>query len=940
MTADYKSTVFLPATDFPMKAGLAEKEPGILARWEKLDIYARLRERSKGREQFVLHDGPPYANGHLHNGHALNKILKDVITRSQQMLGKDANYVPGWDCHGLPIEWKIEERYRAQGRRKDEIDVIEFRRECRQFAEEWIDIQREEFKRLGITGDWKRPYTTMAFAAEAQIVRELGKFLMAGDLYKGAKPVLWSVVEKTALADAEVEYQDHTSTTIWIRFPVIRTPVTALEGASVVIWTTTPWTMPGNRAVAYGPGMDYVVFRVTATAEGSLARAGERIAVCADLLDDVLKQAKISEIEEIAHVKGADLAGTVCRHPWAGKGYDFEVPLLSGLFVTTDQGTGFVHMAPGHGEDDYFLCLSNGIAPPDTVDGDGLYMDHVPGFAGKHVFKVAPDIVAAMIDAGALLAQGSLTHSYPHSWRSKAPLIFRNTPQWFISMEKNGLRDKALAAIDDTRWVPPQGRNRIRAMIESRPDWCVSRQRSWGVPIAIFVDKRDGLPLRDAAVTERIAQAFEAEGADAWFTGDPRRFLGAEHDPENFEPVRDIVEVWFDSGSTHAFVLEARDDLKWPADLYLEGSDQHRGWFHTSLLESCGTRGRAPYDAVLTHGFLLDEKGDKLSKSKGNAESPQKVVSSVGADIMRLWVVSSDYTGDIRFGPEILKQTTDTYRRLRNTLRFLLGALAGFDKAERLDDLSAMPELERWVLHRLSEIDVKVRGCCDAFSFHEMFQELHGFCAVDLSAFYLDIRKDALYCDDAGSLRRRACRTVIDRVFDCLVKWLAPFVCFTAEEAWLTRFPSEDDSVHFQSFPTVPGDWRDDALAERWTKVRRLRRVITGALEVARANKTIGASLQAAPVVHAPAELLNACAGLDMAEISITSDITLTDSADQPIPEGAYTLDEVAGVGVVVALAEGEKCQRCWEILPDVGTHAHEGLCGRCDEVVSSLTAG
>ncbi|WP_041795856.1 isoleucine--tRNA ligase [Pararhodospirillum photometricum] len=939
MTADYKSTVFLPTTAFPMKAGLADKEPEILARWERLDLYARLRDAARGRDKFVLHDGPPYANGHLHNGHALNKILKDVITRSQQMMGKDSNYVPGWDCHGLPIEWKIEERYRAKGQNKDDVDVVAFRRECRAFAEEWIAIQREEFKRLGIVGDWKTPYTTMAYAAEARIVRELGKFLMNGGLYKGAKPVLWSVVEKTALADAEVEYQDHTSTTIWVRFPVVTPAQPALAGASVVIWTTTPWTMPGNRAVAYGAGLSYAVVKVTAVAEGALARVGETLVVGEDLLADVLAHAKISGHEVSATLPGTALAGTVCAHPWRGRGYDYDVPLLAGDFVTADQGTGFVHIAPGHGEDDYFLGRAHGIQPPDTVDGDGLYMAHVPLFAGQHVFKVAPAVLAAMTEAGALLAHGSLTHSYPHSWRSKAPLIFRNTPQWFISMETNDLRAKALQAIEDTRWVPPRGRNRIGAMIESRPDWCVSRQRAWGVPIALFVNKKTGEPLRDPAVIERIAQAFEAEGADAWYTEDPRRFLGPDYDPADFEPVRDIVEVWFDSGCTHAFVLEAREDLKWPADLYLEGSDQHRGWFHTSLLESCGTRGRAPYDAVLTHGFLLDEKGDKFSKSKGNAESPQKVVSTLGADILRLWVVSSDYTNDIRFGPEILKQTTETYRRLRNTLRFLLGALEGFDESERVTDVASMPELERWVLHHLAGLDEQVRACCQSFSFHELFQALNTFCTLDLSAFYLDVRKDVLYCDGPTSPTRRACRTVIDLVFNRLVTWLAPFICFTAEEAWLTRFPSETDSVHLQLFPETPAGWRDEALATRWAQVRGLRRVVTGALERARADKVLGASVQAHPVVYASAERLAACAGLDMAELCITSGLSLVDSAQTPAPEGAHTLEDVTDVAVVVQVAEGDKCQRCWKILPDVGTHAHPGTCGRCDSVLTQASA-
>jgi len=938
MSVDYKKTVFLPKTDFPMKAGLAKKEPEILARWQRMDLYRRLRDQSKGREKFILHDGPPYANGHLHIGHALNKILKDVIVRAHQMRGKDSNYVPGWDCHGLPIEWKIEEGYRKRGQDKDSIDPIEFRKECRDFAEKWVAIQSEEFQRLGVIGDWKAPYTTMAFPAEGQIARELGKFLMNGSLYRGAKPVMWSVVEKTALADAEVEYHDHTSTTIWVRFPVHRAPIAELENTSVVIWTTTPWTMPGNRAIAYGEAMDYVVLRVVATAEGSLARPGERLAVGADLLEQACHDAGITEYEIAHRFPGRELAGTVCHHPWNGKGYDFPVPLLAGDFVTTDQGTGFVHIAPGHGEDDYWLGLANGITIPDTVGGDGLYYDHVPLFAGDHVFKVAPKVLEAMTDAGALLASGSLVHSYPHSWRSKAPLIFRNTPQWFISMETNDLRTKALAAVDATRWVPRTGYNRIRSMIETRPDWCVSRQRSWGVPLPIFVHKKSGEPLRDQAVLDRIADAFTAEGSDCWFKpGAKERFLGKDYISEDYEQATDIVEVWFDSGSTHAFVLEAREDLQWPASLYLEGSDQHRGWFHSSLLVSCGTRGRAPYEAVLTHGFLLDEKGEeKMSKSKGNVISPRDVWDSMGADILRLWVVSADYSNDLRFGMGILKQVGESYRRLRNTLRYLLGNLDGFTEAERLP-IADMPELERWVLHRLWELDGLARRCIDDFDFHTLFQELLQFCNADLSAFYFDIRKDTIYCNASDDTRRRAARTVLDLVYDHLVRWLAPFICFTADEAWLARHPGEDETVHDKTFSEVPAAWQDDALAERWAKVRTLRRAVTGALEKARAAKVIGASLQAHPVVYAPADLVTACDGLSMADLCITSAITLR--ADEPPPEEAIRPEGEPNLGVVIQLAEGEKCQRCWKVLPDVGTHQHEGLCGRCDTVVDQLTA-
>ncbi len=938
MSVDYKTTVFLPKTDFPMKAGLPALEPKLLERWKSLGLYGRLREAGRGRDKFVLHDGPPYANGHLHIGHALNKILKDVITRSQQMLGKDADYVPGWDCHGLPIEWKIEEKYREAGRDKDEVDVVQFREECRQFAAGWIDIQREEFKRLGVEGDWARPYTTMTHAAEAAIVAELGKFLMDGSLYKGAKPVMWSVVEKTALAEAEVEYHDHTSITIWVKFPVVRPSVPELDGAKVVIWTTTPWTMPGNRAVAFGPAFDYAVVEV----EGS----GERLVVLKDLVEQVAADAKVT-FRELAVVKGETLAGTVCHHPLkfhpeAKGGYDFEVPLLAGDFVTTDTGTGFVHIAPGHGEDDWHLGKAHGIAIPDTVQPDGRYHPHVALFAGQEVLAqgkngkyyspVAKPVIAAMTECGNLLAHGKVEHSYPHSWRSKAPLIFRNTPQWFISMETTGLRAKALAAIDETRWVPAQGRNRIGAMIESRPDWCVSRQRAWGVPIAVFVDRKTGLPLQDQAVMDRVVAAFKAEGADAWFTSKPERFLGEAYDPADYEQVRDILDVWFDSGCTHAFVLESGvwPNLTWPASLYLEGSDQHRGWFHSSLLESCGTRGRAPYDAVLTHGFVLDEAGRKMSKSLGNVVSPQEVVDSMGADILRLWVAGSDSSDDLRIGPEILKTQVDIYRRLRNTLRYLLGALDGFTAAEKLP-VAEMPELERWVLHRLSQMDGAVRRACGDFQFHGLFTELHTFCAVDLSAFYFDIRKDALYCDAPDSVRRRAARTVFDILLDTLCTWLAPFLCFTAEEAWLARHPSEDGSIHLEAFPAIPAEWQDDALAAKWETVRGVRRVVTGALELERAAKRIGASLQADPVLYVAAGLLPALAGLDLAEICITSGLRLVEGE---APAGAFRLAEVAGVGVVPDPAAGDKCPRCWRVLPEVTT---DGVCGRCAEAVSGM---
>ena len=952
MTVDYRDTVFLPKTDFPMRGDLPKREPDILARWEKIDLYRRQREQARGREKFVLHDGPPYANGNLHIGHALNKILKDVINRSRQMLGFDANYVPGWDCHGLPIEWKIEEKYRAEGRDKDQVPVVEFRRECREFADHWIGVQREEFKRLGVIGDWKNPYTTMQFGAEAQIAAELMKFSTSKQLYRGSKPVMWSVVERTALAEAEVEYHDYTSDTIWVKFPVAASPGKSLDGACVVIWTTTPWTIPGNRAISFSSRIEYGLYEVTDAPAENWAKVGDRLIVAEKLAADVFNQARVADYKMLRSIAAADLAAIVCAHPLKGfGGYGFAVPLLDGEHVTEDTGTGFVHTAPSHGREDFEVWTANaaqlaarGIDTriPYTVDADGSFTKEAPGFTGKRVITDKGDkgdandaVIKALTDARALIARGRLKHQYPHSWRSKKPVIFRNTPQWFISMGDgqgaDGLRAKALKAIDDTAFYPPQGRNRLRGMIESRPDWVISRQRAWGVPITVFVRKDDGEVLQDERVNRRIVDAFKAEGADAWFASPPQRFLGNDYDAADYEQVTDILDVWFDSGSTHSFVLETRPDLKWPASLYLEGSDQHRGWFHSSLLESCGTRGRAPYDAVLTHGFVLAEEGVKMSKSVGNTVAPQDVLKQYGADILRLWVVASDYSEDLKIGPEILKHQADAYRRLRNTLRYLLGNLDGFDARERLP-AAEMPELERFLLHRLWELDALVRRCCADYDFHGMFTALHNFCAVDLSSFYFDVRKDTLYCARPDDPVRRATRTVLDALFSCLTAWLAPIVCFTAEEAWLARFPSETDSVHLRLFPEVPATWRNDALAARWQAVRGLRRAITGALEIERAAKRIGSSLEASAVVHAGAAERAALDGIDMAELCITSDARF---ADGPAPADAFALPDIPNVRVVIEKAPGAKCARCWRVLPDVGhSHAHPTLCERCADAV------
>ncbi len=936
MTVDYKSTIYLPKTDFPMKAGLPQREPKLLEHWQETDFEGERARISEGREKFILHDGPPYANGNLHIGHALNKILKDVINRTQQMQGKDARYVPGWDCHGLPIEWKIEEKYRKKKKDKDAVPVVEFRQECREFAEHWIDIQREEFKRLGVMGDWDHPYTTMTFAAEAKIAEELGKFLMDGSLYRGSKPVMWSPVEKTALAEAEVEYHDHTSTTIFVKFPIVATPNRVLDGASIVIWTTTPWTMPGNRAVAYGANIDYALITVKGVADYSRVIVGDQLIVAEARLEAFAEACGITSHKVETSFKGASLAGTICAHPLRGQGFDYDVPALAADFATTEEGTGIVHIAPGHGADDWVLGMQNGVEVPHTVGEDGCFFEHVPLFAGQHVYKCNDHVADVLAEAGGLLGKGKLVHRYPHSWRSKKPLIFRNTAQWFISMETNGLREKALKAISETRFVPESGQRRLNGMIAERPDWVVSRQRAWGVPITVFVNKETGEPLRDQAVQDRVVEAFKQEGADAWFASDPSRFLGNDYNADDYEQVTDILDVWFDSGCTHAFCLEDGpwEDLQWPASLYLEGSDQHRGWFHSSLLESCGTRGRAPYEAVLTHGFVMAEDGQKMSKSLGNVIAPQEVIAQYGADILRIWVVNSDYSEDLRIGPEIVKQQADIYRRLRNTLRYIIGNLAEFDASERIENIQELPELERWVLNRIHKLDQSLKLACENYDFQPFFAELHTFCAVDLSAFYFDIRKDALYCDRADSISRRAARTVLDTLFDHLTAWLAPFICFTAEEAWLARHPerSAGNSVHLRTFPDVPADWADEALAEKWSNVRALRRAVTGALEIARANKVIGASLQSHPKVYADAKYQDAVADIDVADLCITSGLTFVDGA---APADAHRVEDVDGIAVVVETATGEKCERCWKVLDEVGSNTdHPTACNRCADAV------
>jgi isoleucyl-tRNA synthetase len=950
---DYRATLFLPQTDFPMKAGLPEAEPRWLAKWQKDDLYGRIRAAAKGRPLFVLHDGPPYANGEIHSGTGLNKILKDFVVRSQGMMGRDAPYVPGWDCHGLPIEWKIEEKYRAEGKSKDDVPIDQLRRDCREFALGWIDVQRNQFKRLGCIGEWDHPYTTMNYQAEATIAGELHKFVANGLLYRGFRPVMWSPIEKTALAEAEIEYHERTSPTIYVKFPVASGPA-EVKDASVVIWTTTPWTIPGNRAISYSETMDYSVYEVTAVGEGSLGAVGEKLLLADVLADQTASHAKLT-LRRIAAVAPG---GIVCAHPFRGKGYDFDVPMLAGEHVTADTGTGFVHTAPGHGEDDFEIVLEKlgkdyPARHPDAfsiITAEGGFAPNVPIFAGKFILsrdgKKDGDangaVIKELIDTHALLAKGTLRHQYPHSWRSKAPVIFRATPQWFAAMDKpfhgsNGktLRQLAVQGIADTRWYPAAGANRIGSMVEGRPDWVLSRQRAWGVPLAIFVEKKTGEILNDPDVSERIIAAFRNEGADAWFRPDAaKRFLG-NHNADDYEQVKDILDVWFDSGSTHVFTVEQPIEPSWPqkdvADLYLEGSDQHRGWFQSSLLEGCGTKGHPPYKSVLTHGFVLDEKGYKMSKSLGNTVLPQTIADQNGADILRLWVASSDFTEDLRLGADIIKTNVDAYRRLRNTIRFMLANLSGFSEAERID-VPEMPELERYMLAQLHALDALVRHGFKEYDFNRVFNAIFNFCTNDLSAFYFDIRKDALYCDRADAPRRRAARTVIDLLFRHIVTWLAPILCFTMEEAWTLRF-GDGESVHLQLFSEVPDQWGAPALIEKWNRIRTLRRVVTGVLEIARREKVIGASLESAPVLYVSesqdAEILK---GIDLAEIAITSAAHI--SVKEPPPD-AFRLPDVSGVAATFHHAQGDKCARCWMILPEVGKNPdHPDLCNRCIEAV------
>jgi isoleucyl-tRNA synthetase len=987
---DYRDTVFLPKTDFPMKAGLPQKEPLILAKWIEGNLEGQIRESRKGRDQFILHDGPPYANGDMHIGHALNHILKDMVVRTQTLKGKDAPYVPGWDCHGLPIEWKVEEQYRKKKLNKDEVPVEEFRAECRAYAQHWVDTQREQLKRLGIGGDWDHPYLTMDYAAEATIVRELLKFAANDMLYRGAKPVMWSPVEKTALAEAEIEYEDIVSTQIDVAFEVTKGNGAIVPGQKLLIWTTTPWTIPVNQAVAYNPELQYILIDYSWTDDTGGAQRVDFF-VARDLAASVMQ--RLGDLSGTGGkwnvgaglYRGSDFAGVEVRHPMHHLGDFFARPrpMLAGDFVTADSGTGFVHMSPDHGEDDFDLCKANGLDPVFAVEGDGKYREDWSWLGGQgSVINPkfnAPDgpICTDLREAGGLLAASAdYQHSYPHSWRSKAKVIYRCTPQWFVPMdqvmthiepkapreqrwESEGgainpheedlcaaptLRQAAMQAIERTRFVPEKGRNRIGSMVKDRPDWVLSRQRAWGVPITLFVDRKTGQYLNDPLVNDRIVNAVKEGGVDAWSDARAQEYLGDSYNAADYERITDILDVWFDSGCTHAFVLESG---KWPAlvrhdggthsaDLYLEGSDQHRGWFQSSLLESCGTRGQAPYKAVLTHGFTMDSKGLKMSKSLGNTISPIDLMRDYGADILRLWALSVDFTEDHRIGKEILAGVADQYRKLRNTFRYLLGALEGFTDEERVTDVAAMPELERYMLSLLADLDAKLAQAVDDFDFNSYTRLLSDFCNEDLSAFYFDIRKDSLYCDigpaaPLGTDKRRAYRTVLDTLFHALVRYAAPVLVFTAEEVWGTRYP-EAGSVHLLEWPTLPtlnrhpgegrdldggdpGLRRDDELIGRWAELRQLRNQVNEAIEPLRREKTVRSSLEAKIVVGD--ELASQFTWDELAELFITAAVERTQHSNR----------------VNVTPTSDHKCGRCWRHLPEVTEDGN--LCNRCETVLN-----
>ena len=895
-----KDQINLPKTIFSMKANLPLKEPDLIKYWDEINLYENLRKNTKGKEKFILHDGPPYANGNIHMGTALNKILKDIIVKFHQMNGKDSVYVPGWDCHGLPIEWKIEEQYKKNKKNKNDVPIVEFRKECREFANKWIKIHKDQFKRLGVIGDWENYYSTMSFDAEGQIVRELGKFLKEGSLYKGYKPVLWSTVEKTALSDAEVEYMDHTSDTIYATFKIKKTKYKELDNCEIVIWTTTPWTIPANKALAYNENLKYLIIEI----KDQNVFKNRKIVIAKELLQNVINDCDIKGYKITNEFDGKKFQDTICTHPFVNIGFEYDVPMLEARFVTIEQGTGIVHCAPSHGPDDFNLCLKHNIKALETVDDDGKYTKNIPLFTGQHIFKANSVVIDKLREEKNLLSNGKLEHSYPHSWRSKAPLVHRATQQWFISMESHGLRKKALKALDQTTFYPNKGKERIRSMIETRPDWCVSRQRVWGVPLPIFVSKKTKKVLIDDDVFENIASIYEKEGSDCWFSDNPQRFLGSKYKSEEFEKLSDIVEVWFDSGSTHSFVLEKRNDLKWPASMYLEGSDQHRGWFHSSLLQSCGTRGKAPFESILSHGFVVDGKGHKMSKSAGNTISPEDILKKYGADILRIWVAASNYAEDLRIDYSILEQHAEAYRKIRNTFRYLLGNLKDNFSEFALDKINVenLSEIEQIMLHKIYQLNKKLHLNFGFYNFHVLYKELLNFCTVDLSSFYFDIRKDTLYCDPINSEKRQNCIKILNIILNCLLKWFAPILTFTTEEVFKI-IKKDSKSIHLENFPIIPQNWYNEKLANKWKQLFRIRDLCNISIETKRNEKLIGSSLEAEVTMVLSSNNFKDFKNFNFEELLIVSKATILEDTNQS-----------EDVVVTTKKAVGTKCPVCWKI--------------------------
>ena len=930
---DYKKTLNLPKTKFPMKASLAKREPEQLKEWEQKDLYRKIRKASTGRESFILHDGPPYANGHIHIGTALNKILKDFIVRSRQMAGFDAVYVPGWDCHGLPVEHNVEKEL---GPEKKDMSQAQVRRRCRKYAEKFVDIQREEFKRLGVMGEWENPYLTMSYDYEATIAKECCKFALEGSLFRSKKPIYWCCRCKTALAEAEIEYHNEPSPSIYVKFLLhddisAQIPALADKKVYIVIWTTTPWTLPANLAITLHPDFAYVAVDT---------KNGDVLIVARELLDACMNAFGFSEFSILADIRADMLEGKTCRHPI----YDRSSLVVLGSHVTLDAGTGCVHTAPGHGREDYEVGLLYDLEVYSPVDDNGCFTDEAALFAGQFVFEANQNIIRTLKDNGSLLLKSEMEHSYPHCWRCKAPVIFRATPQWFISMDKTGLRTKSLKEIDKVAWIPHWGRERIYGMIENRPDWCVSRQRAWGVPIAIFYCEECEALYLDPKVIDHICTLFNTHGADVWFEKTVEELLPESASCQQcggktFVKEDDILDVWFDSGVSHAAVLEKRSNLKWPADLYLEGSDQHRGWFHSSLLTAVGTRGRAPYESVLTHGFVVDAEGKKMSKSLGNVIAPDEVIKKHGAEILRLWVSASDYRDDIRISENILKQLSDAYRRIRNTSRFMLGNLYDFDPDKDIANYHSMPEIDRFALHRLQELIAKTTKAYDAYEFHTIYHSLYNFCTIDLSSFYLDVLKDRLYTSPPKSTDRRSAQTVLYLLLDALSRMMAPILTFTAEEIWnfMPEKNGKETSVHFTLLPSVNDDWKDDKLAERWKQLLKIRNAVTKALEEARVQKLIGHSLDAAVTVYANEDIYAALLPYEDAlrTVFIVSRVDLV-KGDKP--SNAFESNDIKGLSVMVEAAANKKCERCWIRDTSVGTDAEKPtICSRCRDAVTRI---